>query len=441
MKDTMRQMIKNRACGIHCGIASYCTANGIVIEAILEQAKRFDGDILLEATANQVNQFGGYTGMLPADYRDFVYKIADRVDFPRERIILGGDHLGPLTWVKESEESAMDKAVTLVQLFVKAGYKKIHLDTSMKLADDALDQPLADQVIARRGVRLYLACEEAYQQLRKENPEEQRPAYIIGSEVPIPGGAQEEEESLTVTSPEAATRTIQIYQEEFTKAGLEDAFSNIIGLVVQPGVEFADADIFHYDRVAASELCTSMKQYPSMVLEGHSTDYQSPLHLKEMVEDGIAILKVGPALTFALREALFSLSAIEQELLPQEKRANFIEVLEQEMLANPGNWEKYYHGTTEELAIKRKYSFSDRCRYYFAQKPVEDAIEKLFGNLDSVNIPMSMLYQYMPLQYARVRDGKLKLKAADLAKDKVVDLVEDYNYAVKYHYTTATACI
>lgn len=47
-----------------------------------------------------------------------------------------------------------------------------------------------------------------------------------------------------------------------------------------------------------------------------------------MVTDGIAILKVGPALTFGLREALFSLSMMEKELVPEEKRANFIETLD-----------------------------------------------------------------------------------------------------------------
>ena len=110
--DALRKILQNRQAGMkYAGIPSFCTANELVIEACLRQAQRFDDYVLVEATANQVNQFGGYTGMLPADFRDFVYAIADRNGFDREKLILGGDHLGPLTWQNEPEESAMAKSV------------------------------------------------------------------------------------------------------------------------------------------------------------------------------------------------------------------------------------------------------------------------------------------------------------------------------------------
>ena len=297
--DALRRMLKNRQNGLKfAGIPSFCTANGLVIEACLKQALRFDDCVLIEATANQVNQYGGYTGMKPADFRDFVYRIADQVGFDRDRIILGGDHLGPLTWQKEPESSAMAKSVELVKLFVSAGFKKIHLDTSMRVTDDSREEPLTDETIARRGAILYKACEEAYQELLAKNPREERPAFIIGSEVPIPGGAQEAEDSISVTKPEAVEHTLQAYREQFEKQGIHDAFHNIIGIVVQPGVEFGDEDIFHYNRENALKLTTYMKTHPEIVLEGHSTDYQSPEGLRWMVEDGIAILKVGPASHF-----------------------------------------------------------------------------------------------------------------------------------------------
>lgn len=433
--DALRKILQKRQAGMkYAGIPSFCTANELVIEACLRQAQRFDDYVLVEATANQVNQFGGYTGMLPADFRDFVYAIADRNGFDREKLILGGDHLGPLTWQNEPEESAMAKSVELVKLFVSAGFKKIHLDTSMRLADDPKDQPLTDETIAHRGAVLYKACEEAYQERLKDHPGEERPAFIIGSEVPIPGGAQEAEDSITVTKPEAVEKTLQAYREQFEKQGIHDAFSNIIGIVVQPGVEFGDEDIFHYNRQNASALTAFMKTHPEVVLEGHSTDYQSPEELRQMVEDGIAILKVGPALTFSLREGLFALSMMEKLLLPEEKQAHFIETLEETMLRDPANWKKHYHGTEDELKIKRAYSFSDRCRYYFARPEIQAAIESLFGNLRSVHIPLSMLRQYMPQQYLKARDGILSMDPKDLAEDCVVHLAEDYNYATKLNY-------
>ncbi len=434
MSDLLRELIKKRQSGIACGIASYCTANELVIEAVMEQAKRFDDTVLIEATANQVNQYGGYTGMTPADFMRFVYQIADRTNFPIGRIILGGDHLGPLVWSDENESAAMEKAVELVKLMVSAGYKKIHLDTSMKLADDPKTEPLSDELIARRSSILYMACEEAYQELKKKNPNEQRPVYIIGSEVPIPGGSQGEDDGLSVTRPEAVEKTINAFKHQFEENGLKDAFENIIGVVVQPGVEFGDDSIFHYDSVKSSALCESMKKFDGIVLEGHSTDYQSPMELKKMMEDGIAILKVGPALTFALRKGLYALSMIEKELIPGDRRADFKEVLEKAMLNDPYNWKKHYRGTEKEMALKRKYSFSDRCRYYFIQPEIQNAIYQLIDNINRVDLPLGLLYQYMPMQYIKVRDGKLSKDAKSLIIDSVVEIIDSYNFATKHNY-------
>ncbi len=81
-----------------------------------------------------------------------------------------------------------------------------------------------------------------------------------------------------------------------------------------------------------------------MVFEAHSTDYQTPESLRALVRDGFAILKVGPGVTFALREALYALADIEAELLPQPKRADLRAVVEAAMLRKPANWDKYYHG-------------------------------------------------------------------------------------------------
>ncbi len=436
--DALRSILKKRAQGMpFAGIPSFCTANELVIEACLKQALRFNDYVLLEATANQVNQFGGYTGMQPADYRDFVYRLADGVGFPRERIILGGDHLGPLTWQGEPEAEAMEKAVVLVRAFVEAGFQKIHLDTSMRLADDPRDQPLSTETIARRGAILYEACEEAYQARRIAHPDAGRPAFIIGSEVPVPGGAQEAEDAVSVTKPEAVEETLRVYREQFEAHGLAGAFDNIVGIVVQPGVEFGDNEVFPYDRTKAAELVRVMRNHPEVVMEGHSTDYQSPRALREMVEDGIAILKVGPALTFALREGLFALSMMERQLVPEAEQARFIETLEDVMCRDPGYWKKYYTGSEAEQALKRRFSFSDRCRYYFAREEVRGAIGKLFENLSRVEIPRSMLHQYMPNQYAKVREGTLQPTPRALAEDCVVHMIEDYNYATKLNYMIA----
>lgn len=428
MLNPLHAMTDRRKAGHHAGLPSYCTANELAIEAVLEQAKRFDDAVLIEGTANQINQFGGYTGMTPENFRDYVYSIAERVNFDRKKIILGADHFGPLVWSNLPAEQAMKNAKELVRLAVLAGFKKIHLDTSMKLADDDPNAKLSDEVIAERGAVLLGECEKAYQELPAGS---MRPAYIIGSEVPIPGGTQEEDAGLQVTSVKDFETTISTYKETFSRHGLAYRWNDVIAIVVQPGVEFGDKDIHQYDRTAAKELCTALKAHPELVFEGHSTDYQPAEKLREMVEDGIAILKVGPALTFALREGLFALSMIERELLPESERADFIGTLERVMLENPENWRKHYHGTDEEKRIARKYSYSDRCRYYFSLPEIKATIEKLFANIDRVDVPAGLLSQFMPNQYKKVRDGLLPMKARELAKDCVSVLADDYNFAVR----------
>ena len=441
MENPLLEMVEKRKAGIHCGIPSFCCANKLVIEAILDQAKRFNDTVVIEATSNQVNQERGYTDMTPQDFRDFVYAIADRIHFSREKIILGGDHMGPLPWAGQAAAAAMKEAETLVRMCVRVGYQKIHLDTSMRLGDDPINRPLDDALIAERGARLYSACEEEYRKLKEKEPNAIHPVYVIGSEVPVPGGTQEKVAE-QVTTQERFEKTLLAYHQKFSELGLRDAWRYIIAMVVQPGVEFGNHEIRRYDRLEAHALCQELRKYPDMVFEGHSTDFQSPVKLREMVEDGIAIIKVGPALTFALREALFALSCIEAELIPKkEDRANFIDVLERVMTEEPKHWEKYYFGTALSQHLDRKYSFSDRCRYYLAKREVDESIGKLFDNLSKVDIPMGLLHQYMPLQYIKVRDGKLTLAPKELAKDSVVSLVEDYNYAVKTNYVIGSVFV
>ena len=425
----MQEMMEKRRQGIKCGIPSYCSANELVLETALRRAKLLNQPVLIEATANQVNQYGGYTGMLPKDFYKLVLDMAAKIDLPEQMVILAGDHLGPLTWQNLPEAEAMEKSIELVYQYARAGFTKIHLDTSMKVADDA-EGLLSTEVIARRGAALYKAAIKGYEELKAEKPEAMRPVFVIGSEVPIPGGAQEAEDSLAVTSVDAFKDTVATYKRVWAEEGVADGMNDVIAVVVQPGVEFGDDQVFLYDHDAATELCNALKEFPEVCFEGHSTDYQSKECLKSMVEDGIAILKVGPALTYGLREALFSMSLMENELVPAEERSNFIDVLEEVMLANPGNWQKHYHGDDKQLHLARKYSFSDRARYYIGQPEVVAAMNKLFANLNTYKIPLNMLHQYMPLTYAKVRDGVLPLDAKELAMDGVTNFMLDYEYAV-----------
>ena len=433
--NPMRTMMNKRAAGEKTGMPSYCTANQLVIEAILQRTAVTRRPVLIEATANQVNQEGGYTGMRPAEYYRWVLELAAQHGVSEDLIILAGDHLGPLTFTDLPEREAMAKAKVLVYEYARAGFTKIHLDTSMKVADDPAG-PLATGTVARRGKELYDVAMKAYRELLKEVPDAPRPVFVIGSEVPIPGGAQEAEDTLAVTKPEDFADTVETYLTFFG-----DAMEDVIAVVVQPGVEFGDDQIFLYDHDKAAALTAKLKDYPGLVFEGHSTDYQSRECLRQMVEDGVGILKVGPALTYAMREAIFALSMIEKELLPEEKQAHVMESLDQVMLESPANWIKHYHGTEKECCLARKYSFSDRARYYIGDSRVQDTITKLFANLRSCEIPMNMLHQYMPLQYIGVRNGSLPMEPRALVKDAVRIVCDDYNYATRPNFVAGSLFI
>ena len=433
-KHPLQKIIAAQKQGIPVGIYSACTANELVIEAVMERALRDQDDVLIEATSNQVNQYGGYTGMKPADFRDFAFAIAAKVHFPKEKIILGGDHLGPLTWKHLTADKALAEARELVKQFVLAGFTKIHIDTSMHLADDDKKRKLETEVIAERGALLCEAAEQAYTELRASRPDAVQPVYVVGSEVPIPGGSEEAEEGIQVTKVSDFEETVRMFQAAFARRNLQSAWEAVIAVVVQPGVEFGDETIHEYNRAAAKDLTQALKKYPNLVFEGHSTDYQTPQAFEQMVADGIAILKVGPALTFALREGLFALNQIENELFqdaPEIKRSDFIKVLEAAMVQNPENWQKHYHGSADSIRLARKYSFSDRCRYYLPVPEVKAAIDVLLRNLKSVQIPLTLISQYLPVQYTKIRAGLLRNNPESLAKDRVVNCIDEYLYGVK----------
>lgn len=430
----LKKIVELQKKGIPIGIYSACSANELVLEACMERAMEKSEYVLIEATANQVNQYGGYTGMKPPEFKEFVFCIAKKVSFPVDKIILGGDHLGPLTWSGLPAEKAMEEAKELVRQFVLAGFTKIHIDTSMHLGDDDPNKKLETSVIAQRGAVLGEVAEKAYKKLLAMEPKAMQPVYVIGSEVPVPGGSQDEEEQLQVTTVSDFNETVNVFKETFLQHDLSDVWDNVVAIVVQPGVEFGDDSVHEYDREDAKELCKSLDKLPDLVFEGHSTDYQTSDALRAMVEDGIAILKVGPALTFALREALFALNHIENELIGNRadiQPSRFIEVLEEVMVQSPENWIKHYHGNENKLRLARKYSFSDRCRYYLPVPKVQEAMNIMMKNLKLVDIPLSLLSQYMPVQYTRVRNGLLKKDPESLAKDRVINCIDEYLYGTQ----------
>ena len=286
--------------------------------------------------------------------------IADKVGFDPKRLFLGGDHLGPLTFAGMDEAQAMENAEELIRHYVGAGFTKIHIDTSMKVASDDPNTRLSDETIAKRGARLARVAQDTYHKLLESDPDTIAPVYIVGSEVPIPGGAVGAvDQGVQVTKVEDFKNTVATFEKAFREQGLDEAWDNVIGVVVQPGVEEKDSGCTEYDREKAKDLMASIQEFPNLVFEGHSTDYQTKIKLR----------------------------------------------------------------------MKRKYSFSDRCRYYMPTPAVEAAKERLISNLRTLGIPLNLLSQFMPIQYTKVREGLLVNDPVELVEDRIINTIDEYLYA------------
>ncbi len=403
------------------GIPSVCSAHPAVIKETLLSAK--DRIALIESTCNQVNQYGGYTGMNPVQFVSYVQRIAAENNISSHKIIFGGDHLGPSVWQNEPADVAMPKSIELVRSYIQAGFTKIHLDCSMRLLDDPAG-PIDPQISAKRAAQLAFASEDTQARMGDAG-EFGKPRYVIGTEVPIPGGAQHPEEKIQVTRVSDLREMIALHKQAFYDVGLFDAWERVIAVVVQPGVEFGDDFVLAYQPDKARGLSEFIESL-ALVFEAHSTDYQTTDALRNMVKDHFAILKVGPALTFAYREAIFSLALMETELIPKDERSNIIESLDTVMLNHPEFWKKYYSGTPEEQAYKRKYSLSDRIRYYWVQPEIQRSLEHILKNLSFKPLPFSIVSKFAPIEASVLNANGAALSPQNIISARITLVLNNY---------------
>ncbi len=407
------------------GFVSVCTSHPLILKTCIESAKRSGITLLIESTCNQVNQYGGYTGLKPADFSKFCKDLASEIGLPPEKLILGGDHLGPSVWQKLNSQEAMKQAKLLVEQYANAGFEKIHLDASMPCADD--EKPLPQEIIANRQAELCRVIESC------SSKNQSQPYYVVGTEVPTPGGRLPEEDGIHVSSIVDTEKNIDLVKKSFFNQGLKKAWERTIAFVVQPGVEFADDVINEYDRPKAKTLSKLIENYENLVFEAHSTDFQSRKSLRELVADHFSILKVGPSLTYAMREGIFGLAYIEEEMAKLRKfdKSNFFKVYESVLLENPEYWESHYLGNKEEQQFKLKFSFLDRVRYYWNDKRLDNALTKLKSNLTTEKLPISLISQFLPDQYLKIKNGQFKPSVANLIEGKVLDVFENYVFAIQ----------
>lgn len=383
MSEILTDLIRRNRAGEAVAIPSVCSAHPQVLAAALMRAQTLDRAVVIEATSNQVNQQGGYTGMRPAGFIAAVFELADAAGVDRARIIFGGDHLGPQVWRNGPAGDAMAKARVMVAEYVAAGFGKIHLDCSEGCAGEPAQ--LEDATAARRAADLAQACERAGS-----------PVYVIGTEVPPPGGARAGEDGhITPTTPQSARATLAAHRAAFEQAGLSGVLPRICGLVVQPGVEFAPMAVHHLPMARDPGLLAAVADWPLLCLEAHSTDYQHPSAFPRLAALGFAFQKVGPALTFAWRQAIYGLDHLA-ELAGLRSGPGLADVMERLMLADTRHWQSHYRGDTADIRVERHMGLADRIRYYWPHPDAADAVARLLAVLAGQRLPDPLLLQAFP---------------------------------------------
>jgi D-tagatose-bisphosphate aldolase class II non-catalytic subunit len=373
MPDLRAIIARNRA-GEPTAIPSVCTAHPDALEACLALAETLNQPIVVEATSNQVNQDGGYTGLRPMDFIRFVNDIAARATVDPTRILFGGDHLGPQAWRKLPAEQAMEKAHQMVADYAAAGFAKIHLDCSEGCAGEPAQLP--DAITATRSAALAATA-------LKHAPKPDALLFVIGTEVPPPGGARTDAHGdIPPTTPKAARLTLAAHRDAFKAAQIP--LDQIGGLVVQPGVEFSPTEVHHLPKDRDPHLLDALADWPGVTLEAHSTDYQHPDAYPRLARLGFAFQKVGPALTFAWREALYALDTLQSQC-GWATGPTLADTMEQVMLANPGYWQAHIRGPDQRA--QRHFSLADRIRYYWPDAKAREAVQRLFADLADKQLP------------------------------------------------------
>lgn len=428
VRDPLKKLAARRRGDVAMGFLSVCSANMWVVDAVLSRtASIADQPVLIEATANQVNADAGYSGMTPAEFVRRVNEKADALGIPRDRFLIGGDHIGTFPWRHLSAGAALEKGCKLVTACVRAGMVKLHLDAAAVCGGDpeTVDGTLPVELAARRCACLASAAEAAF----SERPKGPPPFYVIGTDVPLPGGAPGDRIDRHITSPDTLDATIRLTREQFAAKGIADAFERVIAVVVQPGMDYSNLSVVDYDSKRAALLVDRMRRHAGLVFEAHSTDYQPPACLGQLVEDGFVILKGGPAFTFAFREAVFGLAMIEAELIRAGESiapSRLVEALDRTMREAPEHWRSYYTGDAAAQTFLRRFALTDRCRYYWSRPEISRALDRLLANLGRKPMPLPLLSQYFPGQLGAVRSREIDNTPQALIRHRIQEVIDVY---------------
>ena len=328
-------MIQNKS------LPSFCTSNFNVIKLLIIFAKYNNLPILIETTSNQINQYGGYTYLKPKQFLRKINRIAKNLKYKNE-IMFGADHLGPLPWKDFEENKALKNAKKLFKDVIKAGYKKIHIDTGIKLK--------GDKFLSK--VKIFNRCKSIFNTVSGNSIK--NIFFVFGTEVPIAGG--ENKYNLKNTNINSIKNDVKYYKK----------FKKNFSLVIEPGLGFTNQKIYKLKMTSYSQK-KNISYKNNFTYEAHSSDYQDLSSLKKLVKNNFKFLKVGPELTFNYMKAILKMEKIEK-LTFKSNLSEIKKKISREMEIDKTFWKNYYFGNKKKIEYLKFNSYLDRSRYYWNKK-------------------------------------------------------------------------
>lgn len=348
------------------GLPSFCTANFLVLKTLLIFCKKNKLPALIESTSNQVNQFGGYSKNQPKDFIKKMHGFIKSFKINKKSIYFGGDHLGPLPWKNNKSSIALKNSIKLIDLYLKANYQKIHIDTSIQCKDDKF---ITDKIIFARTEYILKNLTNK----KKLN----KIFFVFGTEVPFAGGNDKKKFKITKNN-----KIITDYQNFSKLLNSEKLSSKDFALVIEPGMKFKNNSITK-PNFKSFEVNRKFSKKNKFYYEAHSTDYQDPETLKKLVNNNFKILKVGPELTYNLIKSFLFMQEIEKFFL--RRKSNFQKIIIKKMLFNNFYWKDFFkRGSKKKLEKNLLNSFYDRARYYLCNNDVINSIKILEISINKI---------------------------------------------------------
>lgn len=352
------------------------------LRASLEISKEKDFPLMYIASRNQVDSYkfgGGY--VFNSDqklFREKIEAICKEIDYDNV-YYLCRDHGGPWQRDKERadhlpEDEAMEIAKESYKEDILNGFDLLHIDPTKD--PDEMCKVVDIDIVFRRTVELIEYCE----QVRKEYGIEKEIAYEVGTE----------ETSGGLTSLDTYEGFIKRIKEYSDEHGLPMP----IFIVGQTGtLTRLTKNVGHFNYENSAELSRIAKKY-GVGLKEHNGDYLSEDKLLAHLPLGITAMNVAPAFGTVETRALLELLNVEdkfKELGKITDSSNLREVMTHESIYSM-KWKKWLTNEVdmsnlEALSEETKLQITELCGHYTYSNPVvETEIEKLYNNLNKVNI-------------------------------------------------------